>query len=225
MTVPGRYHNYDGYPTDQKPSGLGPNPEFAVKSYGDNDPYYVDNPSLDWAAKLHPVPGGTPDPMRTLQFPVRDYRPAPGDPPEDFWLGVNGPGREKVQRHGVEFQDADGIEAVSPGSISRAPDPRWVPVPESRLTQRLSPHNYLFTRPYDQTIARRLNGEHFSMADHRRTYPILGMQPPTRKRNTFRADPPPWDTDLVDMPPYVPPVFDGRIPTYEVPATRNWRLA
>lgn len=225
MTVPGRYHNYDNYPTDQKPiGGLPANPAFAVKTYGDNDPYYVDSPVSAWAAELHPVPGGTPDPMRERLFPVRDYRPAPGDPPEDFWLGVNGPGREKVIRHGVEFQDADGIALEAHKGYARGADPRWVPAPETRLTQQLSPHNYVFTRPFDQDIKRRLNGEHFSMADHRRTYPILGMQPPVRKRNTFRADPPPWDTDLVDYPPPQQPIFNGRIPTYEVPATRNWRL-
>ena len=84
-------------------------------------------------------------------------------------------GTERMLRHRVEFLDADGIEATRPTAGAAAPDPRWVPPPEPRITNRLSPHTFLFTRPFGQDTDRYFTGEHFSMADHRRTYPILGM--------------------------------------------------
>jgi len=65
------------------------------------------------------------------------------------------------------------------------------------------------------------------MADHRRNYEIGGMQPATSRRNTFRIEPTPWDTDIVDMPPNVAPVAaQARIQSVEVAyGTRNFRLA
>lgn len=200
-------------------------PEFAVPTSGENPQEWHDSPVTAWAAPLAAVPGGTPDPMRTRILRVRDYRPEPGEPPEDFWLGVNGPGRDEIRRHGVEYQDADGFAYPAPGARRMAPNPRATPPPEPRLTNRMSPLTYVFTRPFDQHAARRLNGTHFSMADHRRDYPIMGMRPAGSRRNTFRADPVPWDSDLVDLPgtgvEYARP---GPLIAVEVPPTRNWRL-
>src|SRR3546814_10876093 len=75
----------------------------------------------------------------------------------------------------------------------------------------MSPRSYTFTRPFDSLnrnyanvsigSARQLNGQHFSMADHRREYPILGIKPNHLRRNTYRLDPSPWDADLIDVPP------------------------
>jgi hypothetical protein len=43
------------------------------------------------------------------------------------------------------------------------------------------------------------------MADHRRNYPILGMneqrKPGAGTRNTYRLAPVPWDSNIVDVPP------------------------
>jgi hypothetical protein len=58
---------------------------------------------------------------------------------------------------------------------------------------------------------------HFSMADHRRTYDVLGMAPVQSRRNTYRADPAPWDANVVDMPVDVSPV-NARVRVVELPA-------
>src|SRR3546814_8656870 len=83
--------------------------------------------------------------------------------------------------------------------------------PRSTRTVTLFPYTTLFrSRPFDSLnrnyanvsigSARQLNGQHFSMADHRREYPILGIKPNHLRRNTYRLDPSPWDADLVDVP-------------------------
>lgn len=206
--------------------GFTPNPAYAVPSEGGNPPEWHDSPINAWAPKADGTIGSTPDPMRIGRTKTADYRPNAADPPEDFWLGAHGPGRERMLRHGVEFQDADGLAADIPQLKPQAPNPRSVPTPEPRPTNRMMPKSYVFTRPFDQHAARQNNGLHFSMADHRRAYPILGMEPVRRRRNTFRAEPAPWDSDLVDMPndaannPYRP----GPIVAFDVPSTRNFRL-
>lgn len=200
------------------------NPAFTVPNEGDRD--WNDSPINAWAPKPNGTVGDTPDPMRTGRMPTRDYRPNPHDPPADFWLGVQGPGREKIQRHGVEFQDADGMAFNAPQRRTVAPNPRSLEYPEPRQTNRMSAHTYVFTRPFDQHSARQLNGSHFSMADHRRAYPVLGMEPVRRRRNTFRAEPAPWDSNIVDMPNDVSaPATAGPIVAFEVPTTRNFRLS
>lgn len=92
-----------------------------------------------------------------------------------------------------------------------------------------SPLGYLFSRPWHRPRnVREAVGEdaprHLSMADHRRTYPIMGMVPRGRTgMNTFRLDPRPWDETLVTPISQQPatasgggsPVFGG---------SRNFRL-
>lgn len=121
-----------------------------------------------------------------------------------------------------------------------AGDRRWVDSPRrnppatTRPTQTSSPSNYRFMRPFDQFnrpfedmvagTARHLNGEHFSMADHRRDYEILGMAPARTTRNTYRLEPTPWDENLVDQPPAYSQT-DMRIETVDVPtANKSYRL-
>lgn len=204
-----------------------PNPAFAVPTEGGNPPEWHDSPINAWSPSLMGTFDGTPDPMRIGRVATRDYRPEPSDPPDDFFLGAHGPGRDKIMRHNEEYQDADGMEADVPRLKPQAPNPRSIVTPEPRPTNRLSPRTYTFTRPFDQRFAHRFNGMHFSMADHRRVYPILGMEPVHRRRNTFRAEPAPWDTDLIDLPPNDAagnPYRPQPIVAYEVPATRNFRL-
>lgn len=204
----------------------GYNMAYAAPTDGGDGPGYVDSPVGAWAQQLRAQPGDTPDPMREQTFPVRDFRPDPRYPPAYFWTGTHGPGTETIQRHGVEFQDADGIE-TRVGTRPRAADPRWVPTAEPRWTQRQSPHNYVFTRPYAQETERYFSGAHFSMADHRRTYPILGMAATPYRRNTYRADPTPWDVNRVDMPNPVQSASPGRIVAYDIPPAstgNSWRL-
>ena len=202
------------------------NSAFAVPTEGTDAPGWLDSPTGAYAPRLDSVPGGTPDPMRGRTLPTRDYRPDPRHAPTYFWTGPHGPGVDYLQRHGEEFLDADGIEATRPTARPQARNPREIPPPEPRPTNRLSPHNFLFTRPFAQDTERYYTGEHFSMADHRRTYPILGMNPPPYRRNTYRSEPVPWDTDIVDRPAPQPSYSPGRIIAYDLPPMSNstWRL-
>lgn len=205
----------------------GPNSRYAAPTEGRDGPGYVDSPVGAWSVTLRNAPGETPDPLRGAQYPVRDYRPDPRFNPEYFWLGPRGPGTEKVARHGVEYQDGDGMAAIPPGRHVIGADPRWIPPEEPRVTSRLSPHTYTFTRPFDQDIERSFTGVHFSMADHRRRYPILGMNPPPFRRNTYRADPVPWDVMRVDMPAPTPNVTaSGQVRAFDIPPSsgQSWRL-
>lgn len=213
-----------GIPTAES-MGAG-NMAYAVPTVGTDGPGYMDSPSGAWAPRLDAVPGGSPDPMRTQGMAVRDYRPLPQYSPDNFWTGLHGPGRERLDRHRVEFLDADGIEARLPVGAERARNPREVPPPEPRWTNRLSPHDYVFTRPFGQDTERWFDGSHFSMADHRRTYGIMGMAPPGHRRNTYRADPAPWDADLVDRPSPQTSSTPGHIIAYDLPPMANsaWRL-
>jgi hypothetical protein len=190
--------------------------------------FYMDSPSGAWAPGLHQVPGGTPDPMRTQQLKQRDYRPTPlTDAPRKWWLGIGGPGREEQARHNSqEDVDADGwaMTRGDPGNKRAAPDVRRTPPPENRLTQQMSPNNYTYTRPFDQTVAHFFNGAHFSMADHRRNYTIHGMKTTPTRRNTYRLDPPPWDTDIVDLPVGTlnsVDIPDARLKQVELPMSGN----
>lgn len=225
MTVPGAtvgQYTFQQVPVST-PVGMGPNPAYAVPTPGHD---WMESPSGSWTTHLHDVPGNTPDPSRMRSIARRDFRPEPEVPPDYFWSGVRGPGRERLYRHGVEFQDADGWMATLPAVHPQAPNPRNFPPAEPRPTSRLAPRTYTFTRPFGQETERWFNGNHFSMADHRRRYPILGMAPFVRRRNTYRADPPPWDADFVDAPSVVAPEAPGRIVAVDLPpsSSQSWRL-
>lgn len=210
------------YATPNAPSGYGGAygavtdlygavPRYAVPSPNAENGY-SDSPVVAWAAPLRSYPGGTPDPMRIQQLVQRDYRPTPfGEAPEHWWLGT-GPGHEKQARHNVsEFVDADGMTKLDgPAGAKRAAlDSRRTPPPEPRTTQHMSPHRYVFTRSFDHDTPDNFNGEHFSLADHRRNYPVLGMAPVISRRNTYRQDPAPWDVNIVDYPPSAQNAYTG----------------
>jgi hypothetical protein len=145
----------------------------------------------------------TPDAMRMGNIGSRTMRPEPIRPDMEFYGPI---AAEGDRRHSVEIIDANGW-VEKPSEPQRfAPNPRSMHIANSRITQGLMPRSYSFWRPFNsgQTKGqgpREFNGMHFSMADHRRTYDIFGMQPPQHKRNTYRLPPEPWDTDIVDMPP------------------------
>lgn len=142
----------------------------------------------------------TPSAQRMMTTPLRDYRPNPVRPPEEFW---NRNTADVQQRESVVKTNATGWttpSGVAPGDTRWAPNPRLYAPPEPRLTNRLGPNTWTQTRPFDRG-AKRFNGLHFSMADHRRKYDILGMRPAVSRRNTYRIEPAPWDVDVVDMPP------------------------
>jgi hypothetical protein len=142
----------------------------------------------------------TPSAQRMQTTPLRDYRPNPVRPPEEFW-GRND--ADKAQRESVVHTNAVGWttpSGVAPGDTRWAPNPRLNVPAEPRLTSRLGPNTWDQTRPFNRP-PERFNGMHFSMADHRRKYEILGMRPAISRRNTYRIEPAPWDIDVVDMPP------------------------
>lgn len=214
----GQYGNEADYGT--------PNNAFAVPGPSTDAPY-ID--SFGWSPSPRISVLGTPDAMRLQDFPVRTVRPGDSDAPEQYYGPLDA---DDKQRHSVESVDADGIEILK-DQLHRAADPRWNPPAETRITEKLSPHRYSFTRPFDQggkgNGARSLNGMHFSMADHRREYEILGMQPHAARRNTYRVDPTPWDADMYDVPDpeTIGTAFQGRFQANEIQGdagNRSFRL-
>jgi hypothetical protein len=213
----GQYANLPEYGT--------PNSAYAAPGLRDDAPY---NDEFGWGPKTRIGVESTPDAMREGQFPVRDVRPAANQAPGVHYRPI---GADENQRHSVEHQDADGwVEKKDRYKIG--PDPRWNPPSEPRMTSQMAPTTYSFTRPFDQAGkgngARLLNGNHFSMADHRREYDILGMRPWSAHRNTYRVDPAPWDADMYDVPPEQSfgVTTQGRIQAVELPnnGNRSYRL-
>lgn len=197
-------HHATGANYGQVQEGLAaPTAAYTVPTPGHDG--YADSPIVAWSPTLTGRADGTPDPRRTGQTDGPAYRPTPyNGPPEDWWAGA-GPGRETLNRHHrQEYVNPEGFEetrSLDPGKRA-VPDIRRTPPPETRLTQKLSPHRWVYTRPFDQDLAHdQMKGNHFSLADHRRTYPIMGMEPAVQRRNTYRQDPAPWDTYLTDYPP------------------------
>lgn len=197
------------------------------------DPAFADEPggNRQYVSDMGWAPGvssgdiaGTPDPQRTEET-LRVDRRANLRNPWAWWQHFRA---DQDKRESVVEQDADGWTELK-GSRSRAADPRWIPVPESRPTQQMAPRNYLFSRPFDQDVARRFTGAHMSLANNRRNYEILTMAPATQWRNTYRTEPTPWDTDIVDDT--VTPADNGhpqkRLQSPNIPpsmTTRSYRL-
>jgi hypothetical protein len=170
----------------------GPNSRYAVPSKESGGPYIT---AFGWAPTLGTQSNGIPDAERLGVAPIRQRQVDPTGPP-DAWFDRY-TDFDDARRHTVETQVTEGQTENRTWGHSRAPDNRWFPVPASRVTDKLSPSQYLFTRPFQRPPARN-NGIHFSMADHRRNYPILGMEPANKRRNTYRIDPTPWDAEVMD---------------------------
>lgn len=202
-----------------------PSSAYAAPSITEDAPYIN---HTGWAVELSREGLSTPDHMRLGTIRTEDMRPDGGEPPEQYYDIRDA---NKKARHSVETVDGDGW-TITKGEKRRAPDPRWIPTPEPRPTLRMAPTSYFFTRPFDQLSkgngARNLNSMHFSMAAHRRTYDVHGMAPQRTRRNTFRLEPAPWDTDIVDAPAdMATDVPYARINVQDVPpsgSTRTWRL-
>lgn len=192
----------------------------------DTDAPYTD--TFGWGPSPRIAVNGTPDAMRLGDVPSRTVRPNANSAPEEFYRPLDA---DDAKRHSAEEIDADGWTEKK-DSYKIGPDPRWNPPGETRVTEQMAPRSYSFVRPFDQGSkgngARQLNGMHFSMADHRRDYEILGMQPWAPRRNTFRVDPAPWDTDMYDVPPESDngTLTQARIQSYEIPGNgdRSYRL-
>lgn len=205
-----------------------PNNAYAAPSLQTDSPY---NDEFGWSVHTRIAVNNTPDAMRELEFPIRETGPYEGEPPTRFYRPLDA---DEKSRESVTDQDANGWDEQKDFKKVNRNNPRETPPPETRWTERLSPRSYSFTRPFDQAnrgnpqdgpigSARHLNGQHFSMADHRREYDILGMQPWGRHRNTYRVDPAPWDADMYDAPdPSTVGVgINARIQSVEIPSSGN----
>jgi hypothetical protein len=200
----------------------------------DEENGFLDSPSGAWAAGLHSVPGGTPDPMRLGTMPERDFRPNPTRAPEEFWSDREQNKDDRDKEYNASPYIATGWRE-NPGSLPMgeggqarfAPNPRTIVSPEPRPTNRLSPASWSFTRDMWGGPMRN-NGEHFSMADFRRDYPIRGTAPVRTWRNTYRVQPVPYDVDMVDVDPttqtqsVTPAVIESPVPAM---AANQWRLS
>lgn len=185
--------------------------------------------TLGWAPSLRLSAQETPDNARLGQRPLQEFAPDPGNP-ERFYGQRDA---EKAKRHSVVDIDANGWEegrGIAPSDRRFVDNPRRTPPPDIRVTQKLSPRSYSYTRPFMQGNAkmgaRDLNQTHFSMADHRRNYPAGDMGAVRTMRNTYRIDPTPWDANMTDAPPVMEPYApQGGIQSVEVSyGSRNWRL-
>lgn len=195
-----------------------PNPDYVPES-GNHEYVFP----LGWATKLATKIGGTPDPQRERSERTLTVRPDGDEPPGRFYGRLDA---ETARRESVTHTDGTGWQ-VQKSEYIQGPDPRWNPPMETRLTSGMSPASYSFQRPYNQYSkgngARQFNGMHFSMADHRRNYPIAGMESAKSYRNTYRASPAPWDADMYDQPE--PQQIESNVvtPTTYTPP-RNYRL-
>lgn len=175
--------------------------------YGGND---------GWAAQV----GVNLPPVANQDRILVHYDRPPADKSgKQYWNDRNA---SAIERGSVEHYQPDLFKETV-GSNPRASDPRLVPIPTSRPTTQMSPSNFRFTRPFDQNMSRHLNGSHFSMASMHRSYPINQMQAPRRFRNTYRIEPPPLDTNSIDLPNDTTATVPGAI--YASPTTSMNRNA
>ena len=180
--------------------GQGPTLEYEAASEPYSSSYTGWSPTLDVSAD------GTPDSERLGQRPIIGFRGNPDRLPQ-YYRRLDA---DTARRSSVEKIDADGYQerkGTVAGDTRFQPNPRSINVAESRPTQQMAPRSYLFWRPFGpgaggvpKASARHFTGEHFSMANHKRTSEIFGMAPRRSWRNTYRLTPEPWDEDIIDIP-------------------------
>lgn len=222
---------------DTVPQYSMPRSSYAAPSLEAGDAY---NDEFGWGPELRMSTVNTPSAQRLGAIPrFQDY-PDPQKAPEVWYDRLDA---DEEKRESVTDTKAVGwteLKGLAVGDLRWADNPRRKPPAEPRITQQLSPATYSFTRPFDQLnrthagdpptgSARNLNGTHFSMADNMRTYQAVGSMPVRTGRNTYRLEPTPWDTDVVDLPSNSgPDTPSARIRSIEVPnsggGSRAFRL-
>lgn len=162
------------------------------------DPEYTDGFSPELVSGGSPDGSALPDDIR-----IGRRKPPPNDPNDRGYNAVRT--SDFHQRHSVE-ETTVGWK-VTQRKVPAGQNPMWsqerMPV---RSTADDSPLGYEFKRPWHipRNIKDAIGEEataHFSLADHRRNFEIMGMKPQGGVgANTYRADPRPWDEDL-----FIPP--------------------
>src|SRR5215213_6540510 len=106
------------------------NGRYAAPSVNDNGAY-SDTPQVAWSPTLRTGYNSIPDTTR-LGGKRRDYRPDADRAPDEFWGPLKA---DRARRHSVERIDADGWreqKGITAGRARFAPNPRAIPVAESR---------------------------------------------------------------------------------------------
>lgn len=195
-------------------------PDYLAEGSAYNNPY-------GYSYRLDQSANGIPDAERLGAAPIRDFHGTEGNEDKPLpWYRIRG--RSAKERESVVDVESIGwttTPGINYSDRRHADNPRRTPPPEQRITARMSPSNYSFMRPFDQTVAHSFNGMHFSMADHRRNYDTGGMAPAMSRRNTQRLDPAPWDTNIVDEAP-IDELQSARLTAIDVISTsgRSYRL-
>jgi hypothetical protein len=193
---------------------------YAVPGSGSDESLHdgwIDVPGLGYAPTLRISPVGEPDATRLYNGQYITTHPVDGEErTAEFWDERDA---EKKSRESVvdtdstgfqETKQVEGFPFAKSGADRWQRNPRESPPPEPRPTTGMSPHTYRFWRPFGTldekgNTPHRFTGLHFSMADHRRNYTILGTTPARHPgastRNTYRLPPTPWDQNIVDLPP------------------------
>lgn len=167
------------------------------------DPEWTDGFSPEIATAGSADGTKLPDNIRTGR-----RKPPPNDPNDARYSALRS--SEKLRRHAVED--------VRLGQYPiRQERPYTPPIPDqvqekapTRPTAKMAPTDNLMVRPWHipRNAAEALGPNatlHFSMADHRRTYPIMMMQPRGGIGiNNISAKPVPWDAELYAAPDPTP---------------------
>lgn len=152
--------------------------------------------------------------------------PDAGEPAAD-WSGYNQEPKTNLSRTIEHVPYAGPVGSKNEVYRGFTDNPNRYPDKWQPEYPTLRPTTYEFTRDMNQWRGEKvLNGTHFSMADNIRAYPVGGMEPARERnrRNTFRLNPPPWDSQMVDMPtPSELPVVNFNSPSAS-PSNRAYRL-
>lgn len=180
---------------------------YAVRDIPEStDPEYTDGFSPELAATGSPDGTKLPDDIR-----IGQRNPPPNDPNT----------REVNQRRYSDFHRRHAVEQTDVGwhvqqyRVPGGQNPLWTQErAPTRPTASLSPSGYQFRRPeHHPRHIKDAVGEdavaHFSMADHRREYEIMGQKPQGGiGTNTYRAPTRPWDESL-----FIPPQAENMAST------------
>lgn len=208
---------YAPAPADLGPGTVAANPRYAVPRDSITPGFSGWEPVSPSATELRiGADGTTPDIRRIQQW---DSPPESPDPRRALYENA-----ERVTRHAeLETLHATGWEELQeyPG-LAFMKHPRWRPYYSIRPTSRMGPNTYAFTRRWSIPQS---TGVHFSLADHRRNFPVGGMKPQGRiGENTYRLDPAPWDADRYVVSAENVSPEDYRVISAVAPASRNYRL-